>query len=395
MVRHRPVVWTIWVAVVVTLLGAPALRAASAESDRLTRAKDLIGDEQWVPAIQELKAAVADPAERNRDEALFWLAQCESQARDTAAAVATIQQLERDFPRSALGEAGALASRRTRAAAAAQRRAVVHRGAASSTAAAPPAAPPAPAAPTGACPRATHARSGSTAAATAGVDARKGYLPDMDLRIQALGSLMHTDALRVIPMLKEIALERRHARTNRGARCSCSRSRAARTRAPPCSKWRRPGPNPCALPRFASSGGSAVRRSSDDLLQVYATANERVKYQVVTALGQRDAAPALMRIAQSEVDRRLRDVAIVTLGEAGGREQLSMLYVGTGGFRRREAADHRRPVQCAGRRRADSDRRAASTTRKAREEVLARLRLLGTPKAKRTSTHPQITAPRR
>ena len=51
-----------------------------------------------------------------------------------------------------------------------------------------------------------------------------------------------------------------------------------------------------------------------------------MKYQVVTALAQRDAAPALMKIAQSETDQRVRDVAIDTLGEAGGRQQLAMLY---------------------------------------------------------------------
>src|SRR3954468_17971932 len=101
MVHHRSSVWTASVAVLVVILGTPPLRGASAESDRLTRAKDLIGDEQWLPAIHELKAAVADPRERNRDEALFWLAQCESEARDPGAAISTIQQLERDFPHSA------------------------------------------------------------------------------------------------------------------------------------------------------------------------------------------------------------------------------------------------------------------------------------------------------
>src|SRR5919205_547248 len=82
------------------LLGA-ALNASAAESDRLTRAKDLIADEQWVPAVHELEAAAADLKEPARDEALFWLAHCESQARDLAAAVSTIARLEREYPKSA------------------------------------------------------------------------------------------------------------------------------------------------------------------------------------------------------------------------------------------------------------------------------------------------------
>ena len=108
------------------------------------------------------------------------------------------------------------------------------------------------------------------------------------------------------------------------------------------------GPEPvriAAVRELGRFGGPAV---SNDLLQVYSTANDRVKYQIVTSLGERDDAPALLRIAQSEKDRRLRDVAIVTLGQAGGGEQLVDAL--QPGAVRREAADHHRPVQRAGRR---------------------------------------------
>ena len=63
-------------------------------------AKDYIADEQWQRAIDELKAAVADTKEPNRDEALFWLAHSEHQVQDLAAAVDTIARLEHDFPSS-------------------------------------------------------------------------------------------------------------------------------------------------------------------------------------------------------------------------------------------------------------------------------------------------------
>ena len=56
--------------------------------------------EQWVRAVDELKAAAADPKETNKDEALFWLAHSQNQAHDSAAAVETIRRLERDFPSS-------------------------------------------------------------------------------------------------------------------------------------------------------------------------------------------------------------------------------------------------------------------------------------------------------
>ena len=172
----------------------------------------------------------------------------------------------------------------------------------------------------------------------------------MDLRIQALGSLMHTDALRVIPMLKEIALSGSSPDESRRALFLLAQSSRTDARAT-VLEVAKTGPEPvrlAAVRELGRLGGPAV---SDDLLQVYATANDRVKYQVVTALGQRDAAAALMRIAQSEVNPLLRASAIATLGDAGGREQLSMLLrPRPGGFRRRETADPRRSVQCPGRR---------------------------------------------
>ena len=77
--------------------------------------------------------------------------------------------------------------------------------------------------------------------------------------------------------------------------------------------------------------------ASAELLQVYASGNPRVKYQVVHSLGERSATAELMRIADTERDRTLQETAIVRLGQAGGREQLARLY-------RRTAPDLKRPV---------------------------------------------------
>ena len=84
-------------AALVAFVIAPATAAAAEprESQRLERAKDLIADEQWERAIEELKAAAADAGERNKDEALFWLAHSQHQARDLAAALESIAILER------------------------------------------------------------------------------------------------------------------------------------------------------------------------------------------------------------------------------------------------------------------------------------------------------------
>ena len=62
------------VLIFVAVLSPQMLLAKPLESKRMERAKDLIADEQWGRAIDELKAAAADQKEPNKDEALFWLA---------------------------------------------------------------------------------------------------------------------------------------------------------------------------------------------------------------------------------------------------------------------------------------------------------------------------------
>ena len=79
---------------------AGAAAAAAPDSARLGRAKDYIADEQWTRAIAELRAVVADPKDKSRDEALYWLAHSLNQAGDSAAAITTIRRLEREYPTS-------------------------------------------------------------------------------------------------------------------------------------------------------------------------------------------------------------------------------------------------------------------------------------------------------
>ncbi len=387
------------------LLGSQWLLAA--ESQRLERAKDLIAEEQWVAAIDELKAATADPKEANKDEALFWLAHSQNQARDAAAAVGTVARLEREYPKSRWVKPA-----RSLRIEIAQR---LHRNDFLWYTAAPPppplmpppaaVAPVPPAPPATASPRAPRIPSPRPSApstptppvapvvATAPPAAvppippppplppaawmPEGYLPDTDLRIQALGSLIRTDAPKVIPMLKEIALASGNPSDGRRALFVLAQSGRPDARST-VIEIARTGPEPVRLAAVRELGRLGGPTVSIELLEVYSTANARVKYQVVTSLGQRDAAPALMRIAQSETDRRLRDMAIVTLGQAGGRHQLAALYA-------RAAADSKRPI-IIGLFNAQAEdeliRIAERETNAAvRREVLARLRLLGTPKA--------------
>jgi hypothetical protein len=384
-------------------LGLPGTVSAAvpgpAESKRMSRAKDLIADEQWTRAIQELRAAAADPKEPSRDEALFWLAHSQNQVMDFAPAVETIRQLEREHPssrwvkpaRSLLIELAQKLQRNDVLWWTATPRAAAPVPAPAPGEAPPPAGPPRRAARVPPAPRPTARAGGATPVSPAAAPAppapappparvwmMEDFRPDADLRIQALGSLIHTDAEKVIPMLRKIALEADNPGAARRAVFVLAQSRTpeaqstvievAQTAAEPVRI--------AAVRELGRFGGPAV---SQALLRVYSTANEPVKLQVVRSLGQRSERAALLRIAQSERVRSLRETAIVTLGHAGGRDQLRRLYSTV-------SMELKRPV-IVGLFNARADDELIrilerEKNAKLRAEILAQLELLGTPRAR-------------
>jgi hypothetical protein len=356
------------------------------ESARLGRAKDHIADEQWSRAIVELRAAIADPRERAKDEALYWLAHSLNESGDSAAAVETILRLEREYPSSLwVKPAGslrlAIAIRFGRAdvlwATVVPPAPPVPPGRGSPLAIPTPPAPPGPVMP----PTAPGAKAAPVPSPfpppppAAWLPER--YQPDTDLRIQALGSLMRTDAQHAIPMLGQIALDSDPSDARRAIFVLAQSDRPeARQTVMQVAKLA-PGPvRVAAVRELGRFGGPEV---SQELLQVYSTGNASVKHQVVLSLGERAESRALLRIVESEKDAHLRDLAIVTLGRAGGREPLRLLYG-------RASAGTKRPIIIGlFNARADDDLiRIAEQERdqSLRAEVLLRLQLMGTPKAR-------------
>ena len=380
--------------VLAALLVPQAVIARVADSKRMERAKDLIADEQWVRAIDELKAAALDPREPNKDEALFWLAHSENQARDDMEAIETISRLEHEFPKSRWVKPAR--SLRIEIAQRLQRSDVLWwytaapappppppAAAPRAITPAPPAAPPTPAPPPRAVAPSAVPPSQPSAQAPPfppppPVWVPQGFFPDTDLRIQALSSLMGTDAPRVIPILRTIALDADDAGEARRALFVLAQSGRADARST-VVEVAKTGPEPVRIAAVRELGRISGPTVASDLLQVYSSGNERVKYQVVTSLARRDAAPALLRIAESEKDPRLRDVAIVTLGDAGGRTQLFTLYSTA-------PADAKRAIVIGlfNAKAEDELIRIAESERDSaiRDEAISRLRLLGTPKAR-------------
>jgi HEAT repeat protein len=182
----------------------------------------------------------------------------------------------------------------------------------------------------------------------------------------------------VIPILKSIALESNDTGEGRRALLVLAQSSRPEARAS-LIDVAKIGPERVRLVAVRELGRMGGPTVVDDLMQVYTSATEGVKFQVVTALAQRDAAPALMKIAQTETDKRVRDFSIVAMGEAGGRQQLTMMYA-------KAAAEEKRPI-IVGLFNAQAEDELIQIAERekdpaVREEALSQLRLLGTPKAK-------------
>jgi hypothetical protein len=137
-----------------------------------------------------------------------------------------------------------------------------------------------------------------------------------------------------------------------------------------------------AIRELGRLDGAEVSR---ELLQVYSMGTALVKNQVVTSLGERLETVALLRIAESERDRGVRDRAIVTLGRAGARDQLRELYA------KAERSAKRAIIIGLFNARAEAElRRIAEeeTDEMLRHEAQVRLRLLGTPMPSKRQPEP-------
>jgi hypothetical protein len=380
-------------AVAVWLLAGVAAGAAPAESRHMARAKDFIADERWVSAIDELRAAAADQKEPNRAEALFWLAHCENQNGEQVSALEAIARLERDFPSSPWVRVAQ--SLRIEIAQKLNRDDVLWRIARPPQ---PPSAPPPPLPPDmGVTPR-----PGSAPPPPAAVDPGTTWwqqraremppfpatiepfewapmpgMPDIDLRIQALGSLIQTHPDRVIPLLKEIALDPPRPGDGRRAVFVLAQSprREARLSVIDLAKH---APEPVRIAAVKEIGRFDGPAIGGELLQVYRIGTPRVKREVVASLGDRDDKPALLRIVRSESDPTVRNTAIVTLGRTGAAQEIRTLY-------RRLPPDGRLACLTAFFNARDEDEliRIAETDPDAsiRQHARNHLRVLGTPKA--------------
>lgn len=381
---------------VVMLLSAPAIAGPAPDSKRLAAAKDYIADEQWNRAIAELQIVAADAADPNRDEALFWLAHSQHQVGDQMAALGTVARLERLFPRSRwVRPANSL---RIEIAQRLQRDDVLWVLAEPPSTPTPPAAVPAPAGmapfpprPRGTLPQPTPPTTAVKAPVAPPSSAAPGLAPipsppppaetprpgrtarpahptpmamtvwpegllpagaegfDTDLKIEALVGLLDAHSERVIPLLRDIALDDKNPAEARRAVFALAQSSRPEARNTVVEAARR-GPNVVRI--------AAIRE--------------------IGRFGEPAFTTTLVGIARAEHDAAVRDTAIVTLGRSGARAPLRTLYTQV------PAAARFTVISALSTAKGDEELiRIATTERDPRLRLRARqqLRLLGTPKA--------------
>lgn len=395
----------ITLAIVSTSAAATLFAAPAPDSPRLARAKEYIADEQWSRAVAELRALVDDTNEKSRDEAMYWLAESEHETGDQASAIQTIVRLEREFPSSRwVHPARSLMVE------------IAHRMGRDDllwVMAVPPPAPSVPPAPMTAPAQAPPPPAGTlgpmphivahpapTPAPTAvpPTPAAAPILPtpwpmpqpaaaagswgasrlDTDLQIEALGGLIDDHPARVIPLLKDIALDRSQPNQARRAVFVLGQSSQPEARQTILEVARK-GAGTARLAAVRELGQFKGPAISGELMQVYAQADSPLlKRQVVASLGERADTSALMHIATTEHDAAVRDTAILTLGRASARAELRTLYV------RSDAAA--RPVVLSALFNAKDDDGLIQIARTEQDPTLRlraiqQLRILGTPKA--------------
>jgi hypothetical protein len=321
---------------VIVLLAGVVYAEPAPDSRRLALAKDYIADEQWTRAIAELRVVADDPRDANRDEALFWLAHSQYQAGDHTDALQTINRLEHLFvksrwvrPARSLRVEIAQRLRRDdvlwafavpRAATPALPPTPLPPGYAPRGATGAPLPPPRPATPVPGVARPPLPQQPTPAAIPPtvivpapmapppmpgkapnavfeGLMPAQPYELDADVRMQALVSLLDTHSDRVIPLLREIALDAKNPMEARRAVFVLAQSPRSEAR---------------------NTVVEAARRGSHFVRIAAIREMGRVHEPTFTT--------ALFNIVRSESDEAIRDTAIVTLGRTGARTQLRTLY---------------------------------------------------------------------
>jgi HEAT repeat protein len=150
---------------------------------------------------------------------------------------------------------------------------------------------------------------------------------DGTLRVQVLTGLLDAHSTQVIPLLRQIALDPNSPDEARMAVFVLAQSRVPEARRT-VVEIAYDAAEPVRIAAVRELGRFDGPSISTELMRVYTMrSTPRLRRQVVSSLGERADNVSLLRIVKQEAEPTVRDVAIVTLGRTGAREQLRTLYV--------------------------------------------------------------------
>jgi HEAT repeat protein len=256
------------------LLPPPATQAEAREDEIYNRGTAALNDSQWQKALEAF-SEVAKSRGRRADGALYWKAYTENKMGQRGAAVGTLAELRKSYPKSNwLKDASALE---------------VEMGQAS------------------------------------GRTVRPEAEDDEDIKLLAINSLMNSDEERAIPMLQKILdAPNRSEKIKERALFVLSQSDSPQAQQVLYGVARGQAHPELQIKAIHNLG---ISGNTKELSNIYkASTNDKVKREIMHSLGIAGDTQQLLAIARMEKDPEVKDGAIHGLAIAGGETELRQLY---------------------------------------------------------------------
>lgn len=256
------------------LLPPPATQAEAREDEIYNRGTAALNDSQWQKALEAFNE-VAKLKGRRADGALYWKAYTENKMGNRGAAITTLAELRKSYPKSNwLKDASALEVEMNQA---------------------------------------------------SGRPTRPEAEEDEDLKLLAINSLMNTDEERAIPLLlKILESPNRSEKVKERALFVLSQSDSAKAKQVMDSIARGQG-NPELQVKAIHNLG--IAGNTKELADIYkSSTTDRVKREILHSLGIAGDTQQLLVIARGEKDPELKEGAIHGLAIAGAETELRQLY---------------------------------------------------------------------
>ena len=257
-------------------VAAPTTQAEVQEDDAYNRGTEALNDSQYQKALDAFQQ-VAKAGGRRADGALYWKAYTENKMGNRAAAVNSIAELRKQYPKSSwLKDAGALELEMKQ---------------------------------------------------SAGRTPRPENEDDVDLKLMAINSLMNSDEERAIPLLQKILESNDSPKIKERALFVLSQSDSPKAQQVMSNVARGQAHPELQKMAIRNLGINGTTQNKAALEEIYKGSNDtHVKREALQALGIAGDREHLFAIAHAEKNPEMVDAVVQSLAIAGATQQLRQLY---------------------------------------------------------------------